>query len=396
MRSQRQKPAPDRHGCQQRRRMFPFTFFAGCNDEGFTRLELSVKCFVDKVVAAAERVMPGMRLFYGMVTQALAARRAGAFCCALALALTATPPALRGDLDSRSPFTIATAQARGAEERGASEQRPQRRDIERPDRREAEPPRAAKPRIDRARILNAQKALLDTAVAALAPETKDKTDIYTSGLAGWAEQDVFYKELDGTLAALSRVLPVEGRALSLVNHTRSLATTPVATRQNFSAAVRAVAGVMNRDEDVLLVFLTSHGTTDGVALVMPGLVETMLSPREVARVLNAEKIRHRIVIVSACYSGVFLRPLVNDHTIVLTAADARSTSFGCDNERDWTFFGEALFGRSLKPGVTLEAAFAAAKKLIAQWEKRDGFTRSNPQSHFGPALVKKLAPLYLR
>jgi hypothetical protein len=102
------------------------------------------------------------------------------------------------------------------------------------------------------------------------------------------------------------------------------------------------------------------------------------------------------VIVSACYAGVLLRPLVNANTIVLTASDARSTSFGCDNERERTYFGDALFDRSLKPGVTLEAAFAAAKKLIARWEKRDGFDPSNPQAHFGPALVTKLAPLYWR
>jgi len=74
-------------------------------------------------------------------------------------------------------------------------------------------------------------------------------------------------------------------------------------------------------------------------------------------------------------------------------ADHRSTSFGCSNEREWTYFGDALFDRNLQPEVSLEDAFLSAKLTIGQWEARDGLTPSNPQGHFGPALVAKLAQL---
>ena len=109
--------------------------------------------------------------------------------------------------------------------------------------------------------------------------------------------------------------------------------------------------------------------------------------------LDREGIRNRIVVVSACYSGVFVQPLANDNTIVLTAADDKSTSFGCSNEREWTYFGDAFFNQHLKPDVTLEEAFLNARVTIGQWEARDGLTPSNPQGHFGPALVAKLAQL---
>ena len=92
---------------------------------------------------------------------------------------------------------------------------------------------------------------------------------------------------------------------------------------------------------------------------------------------------------------MFVKPLANDNTIVLTAADDKSTSFGCSHERDWTYFGDALFNQHLQPGVTLEEAFLNAKATIGQWEARDGLTPSNPQGHFGPALVVKLARLGL-
>jgi len=49
---------------------------------------------------------------------------------------------------------------------------------------------------------------------------------------------------------------------------------------------------------------------------------------------------------------------------VLTAADENSASFGCSNERDWTYFGDAFFNQNLAAGVSLEAAFENAKARI--------------------------------
>lgn len=249
-------------------------------------------------------------------------------------------------------------------------------------------------RVDGARVELAQPALMDEAVARLVPQIRGRTDIYALGVAGWAQQDVFVKELDGALAAIGKTLPVQDRILRLVNHADTAEHTPVASRANFAAAVRSIGRIMDKDEDVLLLFLTSHGSTDGVALVLPGLIRVGLAPEDVAAVLEREGIKNRIIIVSACYSGVFVKPLANDHTVVLTAADEKNPSFGCSNEREWTYFGDAFFNRSLRPGVTIEEAFLDAKVVIGQWEARDDLTPSNPQAHFGEALMAKLAPLY--
>jgi hypothetical protein len=100
------------------------------------------------------------------------------------------------------------------------------------------------------------------------------------------------------------------------------------------------------------------------------------------------------VIVSACFSGIFLPPLANDNTIVMTAADGEHTSFGCAPERDWTYFGDAFLRQSLQPGTDFEQAFAHARTLIQGWEMMDHAPPSNPQAHFGPALVAKLAPFF--
>jgi hypothetical protein len=244
-----------------------------------------------------------------------------------------------------------------------------------------------------ARLEQAQPALLQAEVAQLAPQRKGTTDIYVLGIAGWAEQDVFAKELDGGLAAIAGVLPIKDRMLRLINNRATLETVPLASVQNFAAAVRAIGAIMDKDEDVLILLMTSHGERTGFALQVPGAVSE-LTPQKVAATLDGEGIKNRVVIVSACFAGIFVPPLANDNTIVMTASDAKNTSFGCAAGRDWTYFGDALFRQSLHPGADFGSAFEHARVLIHGWELMDHVQPSNPQGHFGQALVGKLAPIF--
>jgi hypothetical protein len=253
------------------------------------------------------------------------------------------------------------------------------------------PPR----RVDREQVELAQPALLEDQISGLAPRTPGRTNVYAIGIAGWSEQNVFIKELDGGLKSLSAVLPLDGHVIRLVNNVDTAANTPIASLQNFATAVHAVGQKMDRERDVLLLFMTSHGSPYGVALRLDGELYADLSPRDVAMVLDSEGITNRIVIVSACYSGVFVKPLANDNSIVLTAADADHPSFGCSDEREWTYFGDALFNRSLTHSEDLQQAFINAKTTVGQWEADYGLTPSNPQGFFGRALMSKLVTLYL-
>jgi hypothetical protein len=244
------------------------------------------------------------------------------------------------------------------------------------------------------RSAQSQGALLQAETAGLAPTVKGATSIYALGIAGWADQDVFVKELDGGLAVMGDILPITGRTLRLINDRNTVDHVPLASGQNFITAVQAVGKVMNKADDVLLLFMTSHGEHTGFALKFPNEAVSELTPQFVAAALNNEGIKNRIVIVSACFSGAFLPPLANDDTIVLTAADAESTSFGCAPERDWTYFGDAFFRQSMRRGRDLQHAFENARTLISGWELMDHARPSNPQAHFGPALVAKLAPFF--
>jgi len=243
-----------------------------------------------------------------------------------------------------------------------------------------------------AQIEKTQPRLLQEQFANLPPSHLGDTGIYTLAIAGWAD-DVFMKELDGAVEAIGTVLPIKGRTVRLINRRDTVNTIPLANASNFTAAVHAVANVMDKNNDVFVLVMTSHGEQTGFALQLPGGVGE-LTPHQVATALDGEGIKNRVVIVSACYAGIFVPPLANDNTIVITAADANHTSFGCAPERDWTYFGDAFFHQSLHPGADFENAFDHARVLIHGWEMMDHATPSNPQGVFGRALVAKLAPFF--
>jgi len=244
-----------------------------------------------------------------------------------------------------------------------------------------------------ARIDEAQSKLLQSEFAALAPQRNGAPGIYALGIAGM-DQDVFVKELNGALASIAAILPIKDRTVRLINSHETDATIPLANPQNLAAAVHGVAAVMDKNNDVLVLVMTSHGERTGFALQLPGNRMIEFTPQQVASTLDSEGVKNRVVIVSACYSGIFVPPLANDDTIVMTASDDKNTSFGCAPERDWTYFGDALFKQSMQPGVDFQQAFDHARALIHGWELMDRVPPSNPQGHFGPALVAKLAPFF--
>ena len=81
--------------------------------------------------------------------------------------------------------------------------------------------------------------------------------------------------------------------------------------------------------------------------------------------LSASGAKYKVVIVSACYSGIFT-PLADADTLVITAASATRSSFGCKDGNVWTYFGEAFFANALRRTSSLTDAFETARAIIAK------------------------------
>lgn len=149
---------------------------------------------------------------------------------------------------------------------------------------------------------------------------------------------------------------------------------------------------MNGQSDILFLILTSHGSRDGLAVTAGRVMET-LQPSNLAEMLERTGIRYKVVIISACYSGVFIPRIADADTLVITAADAQHPSFGCQDKAKWTYFGDAFFNVALRRSNNLKDAFLLARSLVLKRELRQGFEPSHPQMAGGgnvePLLVAR-------
>jgi hypothetical protein len=259
----------------------------------------------------------------------------------------------------------------------------------------ATPPAAADdpPALDRVAVYRAQPLLLAEEIEALSPQRPGAPDLYFIGFAGVAAQDVFMKEVETVRSLFDDRFGTRGRSLLLVNNPRTVESLPVASADNLRLSLDAVAAKMNLDKDVLFLFLTSHGSENWLAVSFPPLGLEDLSPPELRHMLDGAGIRWRVIVISACYSGSFISALEDRRTLIITAASSDRTSFGCTNEADFTYFGDAYFNQALRHGSSFIAAFDEAQQLVAAREEEEKLTPSNPQIYIGAAIKEKLAQL---
>lgn len=244
------------------------------------------------------------------------------------------------------------------------------------------------------RALYAQTELLGAAMEGIKAERAGVEDLYFVGFAPYASQDVFMKETLAIGKLLEERFGVGGRAISLISHSSLVDQFPIATLTSLRAALRAVGERINADEDVVLLHLTSHGSeTHELSVEFYPLELQAIRPADLRSALDASGIKWRIVVVSACYSGGFVDALKDTRTLVLTASDARHTSFGCGDAFDFTYFSKAYFDEALRKTYSFENAFTMAKESIRLREQNEGLEHSNPQIFMGEAMQAKLAKL---
>lgn len=240
-------------------------------------------------------------------------------------------------------------------------------------------------------ILFRQYRLLSRAVSRVRPSRLGVPDLYFIAFAADGHQDVFMKEAIYTKHLFEQQYGTKGRALLLVNNHRLVKEVPLASAVNLQKALNAIAHKMNKDEDILFLFLTSHGSRDHrLAVSLGRLPLEQISVPLLAGLLAKTPIKWKVIVISACYSGGFIDALQSDTTLVITSARADRTSFGCSDDVDMTYFGRAFFQRALSGSSSFIDAFYRARKLLTHWENEDEYDHSDPQISVGKLMKKKL------
>jgi len=240
-------------------------------------------------------------------------------------------------------------------------------------------------------LLFDQQNRIADAVDKIAPQRPGVVDTFFVGFAGDGEQRIFRNEALFAESVFAKKFGSGERSLELINDERDRDTYPLATVTGLRSALGLIGDRMNKDEDVLVLLLTSHGSHEsGIYVKNGGLPLVDLQPEDVRSALDDAGIKWRVVIVSACYAGIFIEPLQSANTLVITAADADHTSFGCADDRELTYFGEAFLRDALPGAPSIEAAYEKAKNLIAARERAEKLTPSHPQLSAGDAIRRKL------
>jgi hypothetical protein len=240
-------------------------------------------------------------------------------------------------------------------------------------------------------LIYAQPDLIDASLKSLRQQTQGKIDLYALGFAGDAAEPPFRNEVDYLSKLLAQRFGADGRTVQLINSPQTFERTPLATRTNLYEALAGIAAKMDLDEDILLLFLTSHGSREHELYVEMGAMPLdQLTPADIRDALDTAKIRWRVIVVSACYSGGFIPALREPHTLIITAARSDRTSFGCGSDSQITWFGRAFLTEALNQTTDFHDAFLRARQTIAGWEKREKETPSEPQYWAGPLIQQKL------
>lgn len=244
-----------------------------------------------------------------------------------------------------------------------------------------------------------QRAILDRALAALAPREAGRVNMFLMTVGGDGAEEVFRREAVFVREQFDRDFGTRNRSLSLVNSRNSVTTLPMATHTSLRESLKAIASKMNLEEDILFLFLTSHGLREHeLVLAQNNMGLRGLPAKELGEMLRESAIRWKVVVVSACYGGGFIDHLKDERTLVIAAARHDRPSFGCSDDNDFTYFGRAYFKESLPASSSFQDAFARADALVRQWELRDheqskgrgGPELSFPQMHDAAPIREQL------
>jgi len=230
--------------------------------------------------------------------------------------------------------------------------------------------------------MRAQADRLSAAFAALQPQRPGTPDAYVLTIA-LDSDPVFAREAREAAKVLAARYGAQGRTLTLAGPDGTRDDAPYGSISSLRLAIAHLGSVMDGKEDVLVLYTTSHGNDLGLAYHWGDSGYGVLSPKGLKEALAEAGIKRRVLILSACYSGVFVPVLASPDTAILTAAASTRSSFGCLAENDWTFFGDALINRALRQPVGLEEAAQAASRSVAEWEAKARFLASLPQVNVG-------------
>ena len=237
---------------------------------------------------------------------------------------------------------------------------------------------------------------ITTALASMKPQRPGVVDAYVV-VAALDTDPVFGREAREAGRVLASRFDAAGRTIVLAEDEAGDRAAAAGTPNHLALAIARAAALMDRKEDALVLYMTSHGTPMAGLNYEDASRETgVLTPAQLAAMLGRHGFTNRLIIIQACFSGQFIPVLAEPGTVIATAASSMRPSFGCSPGNDWTFFGHALINLAMRRPDTFARQFRRAYVSILGWERRLGIEPSSPQISIGSDTAGWLAALDAR
>lgn len=157
---------------------------------------------------------------------------------------------------------------------------------------------------------------------------------------------------------------------------------PRPQRSDVDAIHEAMSRLAGQARGGCLAYFTSHGDPEGVVVA-----DELLAPSVLDAILDDTCGRRpTIVVISACYSGVFVPELAGPNRMVLTAARGDRSSFGCGEADRYPYF-DACFLSAFSQARDFARLAASVQTCVARREIETGMSPpSEPQLSIGAEL----------
>lgn len=246
-------------------------------------------------------------------------------------------------------------------------------------------------------ILDSQNALLKKQKNEVLTSDPDKTNLFFVGISADYNQPEMYKETIAAKALFDDKYGTQGRSVLLINHNDTVEEIPIASQRNIGKVFKNVGSKMNKEEDVLFVYLTAHGYWGGQFMINFGPEKnTVLNNKRLKHYLDKSGAKWKVIVINSCYSGGFIDDLIDPYTLVITSTSDERLAYYNKEPWNYSYFGQSFFAEELSPEKPIEEAFELAKVAISRLESniKKG-EESQPQFIYGNEIMDKLKEVNL-
>lgn len=236
-------------------------------------------------------------------------------------------------------------------------------------------------------VLALQRELQEEALGALVEHTQGSSELYFIAFAPDGDGATWRQRVEQAKRVMDERWSTEGRSLAYVNDVALLTQAPMATVTHLRQALEEIAGAIDPDEDVVMLYVAGRSNPDGSMLVsLPPLGLVQLSGAGLAHLLRQAGIRWRVIVVATCAPQSFHDALADENTLVFAASGKGEQRAGCASGGVPTAFADALFGEAMTKASSLPAAFETVQRKASA-------RGPAPSLHVGAAIAEQLKRL---